>query len=94
MPAGALGREADDIAGRPRAPRRLLVRVALTEGLGRISTRVPLVLDVCELPSWLEAELHCAEPVVLVEQPGDGVLLKGEEPQAAVGSRLCQAQEV
>ncbi len=34
MPAGGLGREADDSARRPRAPRRLLVRVALTEGLG------------------------------------------------------------
>jgi hypothetical protein len=33
VPAGGLGREADDSAGRPRAPRCLLVRVALTEGL-------------------------------------------------------------
>ncbi len=34
MPAGGLGREADDGPERLRAPRRLLVRVALTEGLG------------------------------------------------------------
>ncbi len=34
MPAGRLGREADDRPEKPRAPRGLLVRVALTEGLG------------------------------------------------------------
>ncbi len=36
MPAGRLGREADDRPEEPRAPRGLLVRVALTEGLGGI----------------------------------------------------------
>ncbi len=39
MAAGRLGREADDRPEEPRAPRGLLVRVALTEGLGLSSPR-------------------------------------------------------
>ena len=56
MPAGGLGREADDSAGRPRAPRRLLVRVALTEGLGVIVSGSDAELDrmgtTCMRPTW------------------------------------------
>ena len=54
----------------------------LSEGLGRIWRADPAVLDVCELPSWLEAEEDWLEAMMLIELPCDEILLEREQPQA------------
>jgi hypothetical protein len=68
-------------------------RVRLTARLGRTLTLDPLVFHVLKLPYWLEAVCNCDETAMLVEAAGARVPGEGEEPQAAGGLGLRQADE-
>ena len=61
--------------------------LASNEGLGRTGG-APDVLDVFELPEWLEASGRDLEPVALVETAGTYIPCKGEKPQTTRGLSL------